>query len=168
MRNETITVGYAFIHHRFAQDVPQDEKPLSEEVSGPGHLSLCGAQGGLSGLPGERVQDWKGKEPMSLDSSPEQSRPGYQDTIPHSIPPRNSLEPVRKLGCHRCELVEEIDSGSIEGGVSELQDDIFPPEVVRDKRGSEDSVRASESFGSPLSDLYEDVLESCSPLNSIP
>ncbi|KAG0559159.1 hypothetical protein KC19_10G083100 [Ceratodon purpureus] len=177
---ETITVGFAFIHHRFAQDVPSDAKPLSKETPGTEDFDPCEAQGAGHGarLPGERAQHRKGKEPMSDGSSLEQSRSGCQDTILHSFLPRISLNPTTKLNFHHSASIQEIVTGSSESGsvrserdVSELQKlDVLPREELElqgDER-SEDSDRASESFGSPLTDLYEDVLESCSSSNTTP
>jgi hypothetical protein len=174
---ETITVGYAFIHPRFVQDVPTDAKALFTEIPGRGDFSPYEAQEhhSPSSSGHERAQRWKGKEPMRDDDSLELLRPGYQEKILHTILPGISLYPAHNHSCHLCELVEENVKGSLasgsmtfEGGVSKLQEDVFPREEVRDERRSEDCDTASERFGSPLSELYEDVVESCSPTNSIP
>jgi len=56
----------------------------------------------------------------------------------------------------------------LEGGVSELHHAVVPDEELPAEQGSQSSDRASECYGSPVSDIYEDVLGSCSPTSSSP
>jgi len=64
------------------------------------------------------------------------------------------------------ESLSERRSGGLEGGVSELHHAEVPDEELPAEQGSQSSDRASECYGSPMSDIYEDVLGSCSPTNS--
>lgn len=173
---ETITVGYAFIHHMLADEVPARSLPSNAVVYKPetsskennlrlGYSNICGAQGGHSALP---EQHRKGKEPMRLESSLEQLRSRYGDRILHSIrPARISLDPASNSSCCQLEevTVTESSESRSEGCVSELHQAVVPcEEELPAEKGSQGSDTASsECYGSPLSDIYEDVPQTASP-----
>ncbi|KAG0566759.1 hypothetical protein KC19_7G086000 [Ceratodon purpureus] len=137
--SENITVGYAFVQHRLAP---------SQGVHVDPNLT-CARNRFVFGAEDEILDPTLATKILDSVSDSE---------VEEEVVAESDLEFESEM---RFEAASNLGDGSSLSFSRGLRVSESPPA----ERGS-DSGRTSECFRSPLSDLYEDVLESCSPISS--